>query len=142
MTWQAVGDILDTTAILNNLRGCPYCGAICRLHAIPHAAVECCPPALERQIAWRTDDLTQLHKAASDRERDVRELQAKVTDGDKQAAVQAARAARSLETYMQRGGMWDTEVRELSDEIKRLKSKLANMTTPTPALTGPAERRP
>ena len=110
--------------------GCRDCGAITERRTptglvVEYPGVECCAPAIRRQIAWRTAELDQLNKRVSERRAAVAELQRKSADGDRQSAAYAAQAARAFESIMRpKEGAWGIELDELSKEIARLKKKL------------------
>lgn len=132
MSWQAVGDILEGNYLLGDPKGCRDCGTI-RTHKHPNGliieypGVECCIPAIRRQIKWRSGDLDALNKQVSDRLRAVEELKAKAGE-DRHLLGYAAQAARAYDALMRPGtGEWDIEIKALSTDIKRLRAKLEAM---------------
>ena len=133
MTWQSVSDIVEDTYLSQEKpRGCPDCGTVVEYRVqtrnglvIEYPGVECCAPAIRRQIAWRAAELDQLNKRVTERRAAVAELQRKSADGDRQSAAYAAQAARAFEAIMRpKEGAWGIELDELSKEIARLKKKL------------------
>lgn len=136
MTWQAVSDIVNDAYLApDKPKGCRDCGAITERRTptglvIEYPGVECCPPAIRRQIAWRAAELDALNKRVSERRAAVAELQRK-SDTDKHAGAYYAQAARAFESLMERKrGAWALEIEELSDEISRLKKKLQALQEP------------
>ena len=134
MTWQAVSDIVNDAYLApDKPKGCRDCGAITERRTptglvVEYPGVECCPPAIRRQIAWRAAELDQLNKRVNERRAAVAELQRKSADGDRHSAAYAAQAARAFESLMERKrGAWALELEELSDEIRRLKGKLMDL---------------
>lgn len=129
MSWQSVADVTKTY-LLSQPKGCRDCGTIKTFTSengmiIEYPGVECCPPAIRRQIAWRAAELDQLNKRVSERRAAVAELQRKSADGDRHSAAYAAQAARAFEAIMRpKEGAWGIELDELSKEIARLKKKL------------------
>lgn len=129
MSWQSVADVTKTY-LLSQPKGCRDCGTIKTFTSengmlIEHPGVECCPPAIRRQISWRAAELDQLNKRVSERRAAVAELQRKSADGDRHSAAYAAQAARAFEAIMRpKEGAWGIELDELSKEIARLKKKL------------------
>lgn len=62
--------------------GCPYCGSVTAVEGrkggktiVYHPSTECCKPAVERQLRWRTAELARLGNQPRSLElmRDVRE---------------------------------------------------------------------
>lgn len=132
MTWKKAGDIATSRLFGSQTKGCPFCGTIVDYvtetgKVISYPGVECCPEALRRQIAWRKGELDQLNKRAADRLRDVEDLQRRSVEGDRSSLALAARAQRSYEALMGPDGEWNTEMRALSNEITRLRKKLASL---------------
>lgn len=136
MSWQSVSDIVEDAYLSQEKpKGCRDCGAVVEYRVktkpglvVEYPGVECCPPAIRRQIAWRTAELDQLNKRVNERRAAVAELQRKSADGDRHSAAYAAQAARAFESLMERKrGAWALELEELSDEIRRLKGKLMDL---------------
>lgn len=134
MSWQSVSDIAEASYLATaKPKGCRDCGTVVEYEVktkpglvVEHPGVECCPPAIRRQIAWRTAELDQLNKRVNERRAAVEELQRKSADGDRHSAAYAAQAARAFEAIMAPGqGEWALELKGLSGEIARLKRKLA-----------------
>lgn len=132
MSWQNAGDVAKTY-LLSQPKGCRDCGTIKTFTCengmiIEYPGVECCAPAIRRQIAWRAAELDQLNKRVNERRAAVAELQRKSADGDRQSAAYAAQAARAFEAIMAPGqGAWALELKDLSGEIARLKRKLMDL---------------
>lgn len=132
MTWQAVSDIVEDAYLSQEKpKGCRDCGTVVEYRVktkpglvVEYPGVECCPPAIRRQIAWRAAELDVLNKRVNERHAAVKELQRK-SDTDKHAGAYAAQAARAFEAIMRpKEGAWGIELDELSKEIARLKKKL------------------
>lgn len=137
MTWQAISDV--TQAIINeNAPGCPDCGTVKEVrtangYTARYPGVECCPPAIRRQIDWRAQEIDQV-QADIQRERNaLNEL--------RQAADEAPRtskdAAEKRHQHADKGHQkrmedkYEPQLKELSSEIARLKRKLNTMTNAT-----------
>ena len=136
MSWQSVSDIVEDAYLSQEKpKGCRDCGAVVEYRVqtrkglvIEYPGVECCPPAIRRQIAWRAAELDQLNKRVNERRAAVAELQRKSADGDRHSAAYAAQAARAFEAIMAPGqGEWALELKGLSGEIARLKRKLMDL---------------
>lgn len=129
MSWQSVADVTKTY-LLSQPKGCRDCGTIKTFTSengmiIEYPGVECCPPAIRRQISWRAAELDQLNKRVSERRAAVEELKRKSADGDRHSAAYAAQAVRAFDALMERGrGAWALEIDELAKEIRRLKARL------------------
>lgn len=129
MSWQSVADVTKTF-LLSQPKGCRDCGAITERRTptglvVEYPGVECCPPAIRRQIAWRAAELDALNKRVSERRAAVEELKRKSADGDRHSAAYAAQAVRAFDALMERGrGAWALEIDELAKEIRRLKTRL------------------
>lgn len=133
MTWQSVSDIVNDAYLApDKPKGCRDCGAVTERRTptglvVEHPSVECCAPAIRRQIAWRAAELDQLNKRVNERRAAVAELQRK-SDSDKHAGAYYAQAVRAFDSLMERKrGAWALELEELSDEIRRLKGKLQSI---------------
>lgn len=136
MTWRSVSDIVEDAYLSQEKpKGCRDCGTVVEYRVqtrkglvVEYPGVECCPPAIRRQIAWRTAELDQLNKRVNERRAAVAELQRKSADGDRHSVAYAAQAARAFEAIMAPGqGAWARELQGLSGEIARLKRKLMDL---------------
>jgi hypothetical protein len=133
VTWQSTRDVLEKEGpFAGQTPGCPYCGTVIDYttstgHGVSYPGVECCAPAIRRQIAWRTREIEVLKKRIEDRRREVEELQRSAVDGDRGKLAAAARAQRAFDSLLGPEGAWSTELRELSREIVRLKRKLPGL---------------
>lgn len=134
MSWQSVSDIAEGSYLATaKPKGCRDCGTVVAYEVktkpglvVEYPGVECCPPAIRRQIAWRAAELDALNKRVRERRAAVEELQRKSADGDRHSAAYAAQAARAFESIMRpREGAWGIELDDLAKEIARLKRKLA-----------------
>lgn len=133
MTWQAVGDVAKT--IVNaDAPGCRDCGTVREIrtdhgHVARYPGVECCPPALRRQIQWRAEDIDQVKGDIEQRRRVLTELQQAVDDAPHSAREGRqgllSRAERAFASRMEH--VFQPRLRELSGEIARLKRKLGEV---------------
>lgn len=131
MTWQPISDI--TTKFLGDPnRGCRDCGTIMKYttatgHTAYYPGVECCAPALRRQIQWRSGDIDTLQRQLQTREKTVQQIQDEIDHAHSRTAAAAAaakkeRAERNLDQAMRE--IYTPQLRELSAEIARLRRKL------------------
>lgn len=131
MTWQSVGDIAQQ--IVNaDAPGCRDCGTVMEFktksgYTARYPGVECCPPAIRRQIQWRAGEIDQVKADIENRRKVLTELQQAVDDAPHTAreARQGllAKATRAFESRMEH--VIRPQLTELSTEIGRLKRKLA-----------------
>lgn len=131
--WQPASE-LTATHLGNPNRGCPHCGTVMRHHTPTGQTAywpgtECCPPAIRRQIGWRTEQLDGLRKTITDRENAIREMQDEIETAPRSAQAQLLakrdRAQRNLNAVMQ--DHYTPEIRTISREIARLRHRLTDL---------------
>lgn len=132
MTWQAASDVAAKVVNANS-RGCRDCGHIQNFRTehgflAYYPGVECCPPALRRQIEWRHKDIDRINRQIQERQDRATELRrqaerAPTHNAKANAEAEAARAERSLHMIIR--DHYTPQLQELSKEVARLKRKLA-----------------
>lgn len=130
MTWQAVGDV--ARQIVNaDAPGCRDCGTVREVrtehgYVARYPGVECCAPAIRRQVEWRAGEIDQLQREIQQRRGVLDELRQAVEDAPHSAREAreglVARATRAFNSRMEH--VYEPKLRELSSEIARLKRKL------------------
>lgn len=140
MTWQPVADVAAKVVNANS-RGCRDCGHIAHAttehgYLAYYPGVECCPPALRRQIQWRHQDIDRINRTIQDRQDHATELRrqaerAPTHNAKAIAEAEAARAERNLHIVLRDN--YTPQLQALSKEVARLKTKLRSMQIETPA---------
>lgn len=134
-TWQPVADLAETQ-LGATARGCPHCGSRTTIttddgRTITYPSVECCPPAIKRQIRWREEDIRALNRRRAEREQALEQLRESLDELPTRAARAAAEAklARSERNSATRDREdFTPRLRELNAEVARLNAKLTAIT--------------
>lgn len=136
MTWQPVSDLVPKTRVLNaDTRGCQDCGTVMEYQTETgftayYPGVECCQPAIRRQIRWRSEEIDALNRKLRERQDAVARIREEVELAPSRSALAAAetklaRAEKNLHVVVR--DHFTPALRELSDEIARLKRKYAQV---------------
>lgn len=136
MTWQSTGDLMQHVRVLNgNTRGCQDCGTVMEYQTDSgftayYPGVECCQPAIRRQIRWRSEEIDALNRKLRERQDAVARIREEVELAPSRSALAAAetklsRAEKNLHLVVR--DHFTPALRELSDEIARLKRKYAQL---------------
>lgn len=129
--WTSVGEVAKRV-FNQNTPGCRDCGAILAHqtesgHVFWHPGVECCAPAIRRQIAWRGNDINHIQAEIAGHRKGIAELQKLAAEASYQsrstAEAKALRAEESLRKRMRED--YEPRLKALSSEIARLKRELA-----------------
>lgn len=136
MTWEPVGDVIKRTKTINeHSQGCRDCGTVMQTttpsgFTAYYPGVECCPPALRRQIQWRSQEIDTVNRKLQERQDAVTHIRDEINLAPSRSAAAAAeakltRAERNLAISMREH--FTPQLRELSKEIARLKNKLRQL---------------
>lgn len=139
--WQPVAEVAKRFLGDPN-RGCPDCGAVAeRIISTGQVAyspgTECCLPAVERQIAWRNEEVAALQKRRAEREAALEQIRAGLDELPTRHAREAAeakleRAERNLSNSDR--AVFAAQIQSYSAEIKRLRAKAAALSMKRSAL--------